>query len=204
MVEVFRHSLFNLSYYFSIGNDYSINKPTPSTLRTNLMMLSIKTSDFVKYNMIYTVIKLLPFVLVTVLFNQDTVLFVGMLFMVVLFLLKAYTGPIHTMITSMKIELTLENKDLPRKERKEEYMLQLKEMYPTVNLKLFSVMFSLFVIGYLGYFVYGYTLVFPSLFGTLSYKSLEFITVFIVSTLILFIYGVYLNKLEGDRLNGLQ
>lgn len=198
MTEIFKHSLFNLSYYYSNGSDYSVFKPVASYLKAFLQLLSIKTSDFILYNIIYTIIKLTPFVLVTLIFATTSNMIFFILFFVLFFVVKAYMGPMQTILNSIRIEIYSQNKDLTKQERKEEFEMRLKSVYPNINVSLYNTLFNFFQWGCIIVLIDFYVAFFQDLFPNFSFDTPIIIGIFICGHIVLMIYGVYINKIENE------
>ncbi|AIO19638.1 hypothetical protein KQ51_01764 [Candidatus Izimaplasma bacterium HR1] len=196
MAEAFRYSLFNLSYYFANGSDYSITKPVISRLKTHLQLLSIKMSDFILYNIVYTGLRLLPFIVVTLLIKPDffSLSFIGIF--TFLFITKATIGPMTTIINSIKVDINLNNRDLSMKERREIIFDKVQNLYPNVNIKLFKVLNYLYIFGFLGVLGTVYIVAFPIFFEMFNINTYAVGAISIVGILIVITYGIYLNNIE--------
>ena len=196
MVTAMKRCLFNLSWYYSNGMDFSLVRQTPSYLKSFLDMLSIKLSDFVLYNMFYTVLRLLPFICATVIFHTTTAQIYYILLFSFMLLLKAYMGPMTTFLASLKIEIYLNNKEDSLKERRELYNSKIASLYPLVNIKIFTLLQKTFLVGYLGILGVAYTVLFPIFFELIDISSSLFLIISISGILLMIIYGVYINQLE--------
>ena len=196
MTEAFRFSLFNLSYYSANGSDYSITKPVVSQLKTHLQFLSIKMTDFILYNVVYTGLRLVPFIIATLLIRPDTfsLLFIGVF--VLLFLIKAFVGPMTTTINSLKIDINLNNKECSMNEKRELVFKQIQNLYPQANMTLFRVLHYTYIFGFIGFVATIYFIIFPEFYEIFNLNAYIVGTISIVGMCIILIYGTYLNYIE--------
>ena len=199
MPETFRHSLFNLSYYFANGEDYSINKPVISELRAHLQFLSIKMNDFVLYNIVYTILRLLPFVIVTFVLTKGTYPIYFIFVFSAAFILKAFVGPISTYINSILLNIRLNEKELSGKEKKELFHNQIKDIYPEADMKLFSIMRKVYSFSGFGLFILVYVFIFPFIFEIFKLNIDVVIIVGIIAFVLMGVCGLYFNDLERKQ-----
>jgi|GEM_PF-3004817 len=200
--ELFRFSLLNLSYFFARGGNSSIFKGQLASVETNIKLLSIKMSTFIKYNIVYTVLRLLPFWIIALIVNPEENILLGVGVLSLSFLVKAYVGPTHTVIITERTKVYTENKDLDKKEKKEKMITTLSNKYKGFNYRIYSTYIWIFTIGYFAVLSYSYIIVFPGFLGAF-HIPFNPIYLFVVGLATLIIYGVYINRLEFTRENEL-
>lgn len=199
MVEAFKYSLFNLSYYFANGSDYSITKPVVSRLRTHLHFLSIKMNDFVLYNVVYTVLRLLPFLIITGILAKGPFPIYFVVVFSAVYILKAIVGPMVSYVQSMQMDVYLNNKELSRKEKQETFEEMVKENYPNANMNVFKTLKSLYMFSYIILTMGVYTIVFRFVLEFFNWNVTLVYSVLGISFINILVYGLYLNNLERKQ-----
>lgn len=199
MVEAFKCSLFNLSYYYSNGSEYSIVKVVVSRLKTHLHFLSIKMSDFVLYNVIYTCLRLLPFILITIILSDGMYPIYFILAFSAVYLLKAFVGPMISYVLSIQMDIYLNDKELSRKEKELKMFQEIQELYPNVNVKVFQFLRTLYLFSYIILVMGVYVIVFQFVFEFFNWSKMMVYGVLVIAFINIFIYGLYLNNVERKQ-----
>ncbi|PAT01865.1 hypothetical protein CI105_05100 [Candidatus Izimaplasma bacterium ZiA1] len=203
ITEMFRVSLFNISYFFQKSVLTSYMKPSKNAIHNNLFMLSIKYKELIKLNIFYTLLRLLPLWLILVVVNLtvgiNSTEFLYLFIFTFGFILKAYIGPVHSKLTGIKIESYIDNKDLSKKEKRNKALEVIKNEYVDLNTKKHQIYETVFAISYLVILFYGYVLLFPFVFKSLSISSPIMYSILIIGLATILIYGKYINNLEGKR-----
>jgi len=203
ITEMFRHSMFNISYFFQKSVLTSYFTPSRGGIRNNLFILSIKYNQLIKLNILYTLVRLLPLwiilILVNIVIGIDSKEFLYLAAFSGGFILKAYIGPVHSKLTGFKIESYIENKDLPKNEKRQKGLDVLSSEYINFDQNKHKKYELAFLLSYLIILFYGYVLLFPFVFKSLTITT-PLMTILLVSGLsTILIYGRYINQLESRR-----
>lgn len=197
--NIFRRSIFHLDYYYSTGNDYSLQKNLyVSQLLFFLKMLSIKMSDFVKYNVLYAMIKLIPFVIVSLIFCDTSIELMYIVILVLFFSVFAYTTPMSNILFSVKRKMLLEHKDYSKKEKREVIEKELQSLYPSLTYKKIGLLQGLLLFSYFTTGGFIYLIIFDSLFQSLSRSNTFLIVLCGCGFIIALLCGYYINHLERE------
>lgn len=199
MPETFRHSIFNLSYYFANDSEVTLSKPIFSRLKTHLQLLSIKMDDFIMYNVIYTFLRLIPFLIITLILGKDHSSIYTLVFLSLLFLLKAFVGPMTTYINSLQMNVYLNDKELSRKEKNEIFFEKMKDLYPRLHLKTYKPIRTLYTLSVTVLMISIYLFIFRVVFKISNdYLIIGYVLIG-VSMINIFLYGLYVNLLERNQ-----
>ena len=106
MTEALRFSVFDLAPHISKGADYQPFKANATHLQSNLKLLSIKPIQFMKYNAVYIILRLLPLWIVTIVFNNTQIRLILSIFTLA-YLYKGVIGPLHSFVASHLREITI-------------------------------------------------------------------------------------------------
>ena len=129
--ELLHLSPFSLTSYFKRNHLAKMGKPSYYSLDTNLKMLSIPFNKFFKYNIVYNFLKILPFLILLLIFGRTLddyiyfsyfLLFVG-IFSILSPINTKYIGP----ILKIRVENIFENKQDMKAKISDHY----KSTYPS-------------------------------------------------------------------------
>ncbi len=199
MAEIFRTSVFNLHPFFAKESNFAFNKPLISRLRVNLDLLSIRMNDFIKFNVLYTFLRILPFIIVSIIFGTTQIFLTYMGLFTIVFLLKAYFGPIHSSILGVKSKILVESKECSKEERKELLEEELRNEYSGLTIQKLTLFTGLFFISYFSIMYYVFLYMYGVILFKASYTSPISLVIIVIGLSILLVYGYYLNHLEKIR-----
>lgn len=196
--ELIQFSSFSLSPVFKYSDTWSAFKPSYTSLDTNLKMLSIKFKDFVKYSLIYSLIKLIPFVILLILLNsgyQNYIDFIVFLTVVILF---SITSPAFHIINGQKNKIKIENRFESYKDIRESLNIDILDKYPNINIKYYYILTAFFPVAIGSIYIGGIILV-----SGLPFNSLTavFYGTGLFGFIIIILYSYYMNMIliEDDN-----
>lgn len=200
MSESLKYGLFDLTVHFSKNAGFSAFKigTSHTRLNENLKMLSIPPIQFAKTNLLYTILRLIPFWLVIMIFEPGMLELPWFIFSA-LMLLKAIIGPIHSIIVSMYRDIQINEKSLSNKEKRHHFFNQVREINPYLNTSTFRRLYKLFTYGFFGVIAWLYIVIFGANItdGTYAYAVFDYthpywLIVLSISLSILVIYSTYI------------
>lgn len=196
MIEIFRHSLFHLHSFYAKDVNINYNQPVTSRLMDHLKVLSIKGTSFIKLNLIYTGLRLLPFLIIGLIFGESKEFQVFLLVFVSVYIVKSVFGPLYTHIMTYKYDVVAENSDYSKSEIKEEVTERIQEDYQYFDYRVIQYGVKLFLISYLLICFYVFQFIF--LYSPLSfdYRSPFSVSCFVLGITILTGFSVTLYVFE--------
>jgi hypothetical protein len=143
---------FSLMWFISSNNDSSLSNPSYCGLDKNLKMLSISYIEFTKYNVIYGLIKTVPFLILVIVLGGNTssyIIYFTFASIVLIILI-----PLNTFITHNVRNIALDNRQENRKTIISKIKSYYKSTYPLYNSnityylnKFIPIMLILMLIG---------------------------------------------------------
>lgn len=200
-LELSNNNIFSISAHFGQSFDSAPFRSITSTLESNLKLLSIKLSTFVRYNVFYTVLRLIPFWFLIIIISPTPENMTFIIVFTFTLILMSYVRPIYSIFVSKKIEIYLDNKGINRKEMVDIQKEKFKQDYPLMNVKLFFYSKIIQLIGELFIIFFMFFYFFPYLDGQqVVIENLTVNTYKVIGLigLIIFIgYGYYFNRIEN-------
>lgn len=199
ITEPYQYGLFDLTCHFGKSVAFNAFRMNTSHLDQNLKLLSLRPIEFIKINVIYTILKLIPLWILILVINIDSLEFPFIVFSLAL-ILKSAVGPIHTMITSRLRNLFIQNKEMKNKEKRVQFFNEISEYNPYLNSKTFKRLFKAFTYGLIGFIAWLYVFAFKYAFASNSqviniYHPLWLI-ILTISWIIILTYSAYIFQAE--------
>lgn len=197
VTEPYRYSLFDLSGHYGRSIEFNAFKMNSSKLSQNLKLLSIKPLDFSKTNTIYAVFKLVP-LWVVIYFTNSSLISTPLFVFTLAMLLKAFIGPLHSIVTSKFRDIFIQYPEMKNKDKKNLFYDTITDLNPFINPKTFRRIYGLFNWGLIGIVAWFYIVVFRDTFidGGINIYHPIWIVILTISITILTIYSTYLYRLE--------
>jgi len=146
--ELLHVSPFSLTSYFKNNHENKFGKPNYYSLDTNLRMLSIPFNKFLKYNIVYNLIKLLPFLVLLLIFGKTSDDYLTFIIFALFVGLFSILNPINTKYIGPLLKIRVDNIFEDKKDVNVKINDYFRDMYPSRNGITIRIARILYVIGF--------------------------------------------------------